>query len=166
MKRLVLPILLAFAIPLMAFGYAHPNLVAAQQLIDQSFAKITTAQEDNDFDLEGHAAKAKDALEKAKEEVSLAAAYADKNSTFAKFLKGLGFRETPNGEAPEVNINKKKHPALAAAQQFVFDAYGKLVKAQEANEFDMDGHAQKAKDFLDIAAKELKAAALAANKKK
>jgi hypothetical protein len=64
-----------------------------------------------------------------------------------------------------VNIIKKKHPALAEAQQLIFDAYEKLVKAQEANEFDMDGHAQKAKDFLDIAAKELKAAALAANKR-
>jgi len=165
MRRFVLPILLAIAIPMMAFGYAHPNLMDAQRLIDQSFAKITKAQENNDFDLEGHAVKAKDALEKAKEEINLAAAYADKNSTFAKFLKAVGFHETPNGEAPEVNISKKKHPALAAAQQLIFDAYEKVVKAQEANEFDMDGHAQKAKDLLDIAARELKAAAVAANKK-
>jgi len=165
MRRLVLPILLAIAIPVTAFAYAHPNLADAQRLIDQSLEKITKAQESHDFDLEGHAAKAKDALQKAKEEIALAAAYADKNSVFAKFLRGVGFHETPNGEAPEVNISKKKHPALAAAQQFIFDAYDKLVKAQEANEFDMDGHAQKAKDLLDIAAKELKAAALAANKK-
>ena len=164
MRRFVLPILLAIAVPVTAFAYAHPNLIDAQRLIDQSFARITKAQENNDFDLEGHGVKAKDALENAKKEIALAAAYADNNSTFAKFLKGLGFHETPNGEAPEVNISKKKHPALAAAQQFVFDAYEKLVKAQEANEFDMDGHAQKAKDLLDIAAKELKAAAVAANK--
>ena len=165
MRRFVLPILLAIAIPMMAFGYAHPNLMDAQRLIDQSFAKITKAQENNDFDLEGHAVKAKDALEKAKEEINLAAAYADKNSTFAKFLKAVGFHETPNGEAPEVNISKKKHPALAAAQQLIFDAYEKLVKAQEANEFDMGGHAQKAKDLLDTAATELKSAATAANKR-
>jgi len=165
MRKLVFPILLAIAVPLTAFGYAHPNLVDAQQLIDQSFAKITQAQESNDFDMEGHAVKAKEALQQAKEEISLAAAYADKNSVFAKFLKGVGFHETPNGEPPVTNINKKRHPALAAAQQSIFDAYEKLVKAQEANEFDMDGHAQKAKDLLDIAAKELKAAAVAANKK-
>jgi hypothetical protein len=165
MRRLVFPILLAIAIPLTAFGYAHPNLTDAQQLIDQSFAKITRAQETNDFDLEGHAVKAKDALEKAKGEISLAAAYADKNSVFAKFLKGIGFHATPNGEPPQANISKKKHPALAEAQQSIFEAYEKLVKAQEANEFDMDGHAQKAKDLLDDAAKELKEAAKAANKR-
>ena len=165
MKKFVLPILLAAAIPAMAFAYAHPNLTEAQRLIDQSFEKITKAQESNDFDLEGHAVKAKEALEKAEQEVELAAAYADKNSVFAKFLRGVGFHSTPNGEPPEVNISKKKHPALAAAQQLIFDAYDKLVKAQEANEFDMDGHAQKAKDLLDTAARELKAAALAANKK-
>ena len=165
MRKFMLPILLAIAIPVTGFAYAHPNLIDAQRLIDQSLARITKAQENNDFDLEGHAAKAKDALEKAKEEISLAAAYADKNSVFAKFLRGVGFHETPNGEAPEVNISKKKHPALAAAQQFIFDAYDKIVKAQEANEFDMDGHAQKAKDLLDDAARELKAAAKAANKR-
>ena len=163
MKRFVLPILAAIAIPTMAFAYAHPNLLDAQKLIDQSYARISKAQENNDFDLAGHAARAKDALEKAKAEIALAVTYAEKNAIFSKFLKALGFHETPNGEAPEVNINKKKHPALAAAQQLVFDAYERLVKAQEANEFDMDGHAQKAKDLLDVAAGELKAAAQSAN---
>jgi len=43
------------------------------------------------------------------------------------------------------------------------------VAAQEANEFDMQGHAQKAKNLLDQANTQLKAAARsanAANKKK
>ena len=163
MKRIIFPVLLAACIPAMAFCYAHPNLVAAQKLINESFAKITAAQEANDFDLGGHAVKAKEALEKAKEEIRLAGEYATKNATFAKFLKALGFHETPNGEAPEANISKKKHPNLAAAQRLVFDAYEKLVAAQKANEFDMDGHAQKAKEFLDTAAGELKAAAQSAN---
>jgi hypothetical protein len=38
------------------------------------------------------------------------------------------------------------------------------VAAQEANEFDMQGHAQKAKNLLDEANKELKLAAEAANR--
>jgi hypothetical protein len=165
MRKLLLPILLVIAIPMMAFGYAHPNLTDAQKLIDQSVTNITKAQEANDFDMEGHGAKAKDALEKAKGEVALAAAYADKSALFSKFLKVAGFHATPNGEPPKVNISKKKHPALAEAQQSIFDAYEKLVKAQEANEFDMEGHAQKAKDLLDTAAAELKSAAQAANKR-
>ena len=36
--------------------------------------------------------------------------------------------------------------------------------AQQANEWDMQGHAQKAKDLLDQVNNELKAAAQAANK--
>ena len=164
MKRYLVSAFLAIAIPSLAFCYAHPNLMDAQKLIDESLAGISKAQQSNDFDMEGHAAKAKAALEQAKQEIAEAVAYADKNALFAKFVRAAGFRETPNGEAPVVNINKKKHPALAAAQQAVFDAYEKLVKAQEANEFDMNGHAQKAKDLLDTAASELKAAALAANK--
>ncbi len=160
MKRLILVLSISALIPAMAFCYAHPNLIEAQRLIDESFARITKAQESHDFDLDGHAARAKDALERAKKEIRLAGEYATKNSAFAKFLKVLGFTETPNGETPEVNISKKKHPALAASQQLIFDAYERLVQAQRANEFDMEGHAQKAKDYLDIAARELKAAAL------
>jgi hypothetical protein len=39
-----------------------------------------------------------------------------------------------------------------------------ISAAQQANEFDMQGHAQKAKDLLDEASREMKAAAEAANK--
>jgi len=39
------------------------------------------------------------------------------------------------------------------------------MAAQQANEFDMDGHAQKAKEMLDQVNRELKAAAEAANRK-
>jgi hypothetical protein len=39
------------------------------------------------------------------------------------------------------------------------------VEAQKANEFDMNGHAQKAKDLLDQVNKELKIAAETANRK-
>jgi hypothetical protein len=62
------------------------------------------------------------------------------------------------------NINPARHPNLAAAQRLTDQAYNKIVAAQEANEWDMDGHAAKAKDLLDQANRELKAAAEAANR--
>ena len=67
--------------------------------------------------------------------------------------------------APPVdNIDSSKHPNLAAAQRLSTQAYAKIAAAQSANEWDMDGHAQKAKDLLDQVNLELKAAAQAANK--
>jgi hypothetical protein len=64
---------------------------------------------------------------------------------------------------PERNVNPNHHPNIAAAQRFCDQAYNKIVAAQEANEWDMNGHAQKAKQLLDEANRELKAAAEAAN---
>jgi hypothetical protein len=64
---------------------------------------------------------------------------------------------------PQDNINPNRHPNLAAAQRLSDQAYYKIVAAQQANEWDMDGHAQKAKELLDQASRELKAAAEAAN---
>ena len=51
---------------------------------------------------------------------------------------------------PVENINAKNHPNLA--------------KAQKANEYDMEGHAAKAKELLQQVNEELKLAAMAANK--
>jgi hypothetical protein len=65
---------------------------------------------------------------------------------------------------PADNVSGKRHPNLAAAQRLSTKAYEKVVAAQQANEWDMAGHAQKAKDLLDQANQELKAAAEAANK--
>ncbi len=65
---------------------------------------------------------------------------------------------------PVRNVGAKKHPNLAAAQRLTEQAFQKISAAQEANEFDMDGHAKKAKDLLDEANRELKAAAEAANR--
>ena len=64
---------------------------------------------------------------------------------------------------PATNVSAKKHPNIAAAQEFSHRAFEKLEAAQKANEFDMDGHAQKAKDLLDQANAEMKLAAEAAN---
>jgi len=66
-------------------------------------------------------------------------------------------------QKPDRDISAKKHPNLAAAQRLSQQAWDKIVAAQEANEWDMKGHAQKAKELLDQANKELKEAAEAAN---
>jgi hypothetical protein len=57
-----------------------------------------------------------------------------------------------------------RHPNLAAAHRLCSQAVVKIHAAQEANEFDMDGHAQKAKDLLEEAERQLKQAAEAATK--
>lgn len=65
--------------------------------------------------------------------------------------------------APPVEDVGHRHPNLAAAQRLARQAFEKISEAQKANEFDMDGHAQKAKDLLDQVNRELKEAAEAAN---
>ena len=64
---------------------------------------------------------------------------------------------------PVTNIDPARHPNLAAAQQLAAQAWDKVSAAQVANQWDMQGHAQKAKDMLETINTELKAAALAAN---
>jgi hypothetical protein len=64
---------------------------------------------------------------------------------------------------PAENISSKKHPNLAAAQRLCDQAFEKIQAAQGANEWDLDGHAAKAKDLLDQASRELKQAARASN---
>ncbi len=54
----------------------HPNLAAAQKLVAQAFDKLEAAQEANEYDLGGHAAKAKALLLQAKAEIDAAAAKA------------------------------------------------------------------------------------------
>jgi F0F1-type ATP synthase membrane subunit b/b' len=64
---------------------------------------------------------------------------------------------------PAENVSGKRHPNLAAAQELAGRAFEKIGAAQQANEFDMQGHAAKAKTLLDQANAELKQAAEAAN---
>lgn len=59
-----------------------------------------------------------------------------------------------------------KHPNLAAAHELVQKALARIDDAQKANDFDMGGHAQKAKDLLVQAEGELKQAAEEANENK
>ena len=60
-------------------------------------------------------------------------------------------------------VSAAKHPNLAAAQRYCDDAIAKITAAQQANEYDMGGHAKKAKELLTEASSEIKQAALAAN---
>jgi hypothetical protein len=90
--------------------------------------------------------------------------------TKARLLSGfLGSVLVVGGVAlaqPKQNISKGLHPNLAAAQRLSAQAYQKVVAAQEANEFDLAGHAAKAKALLEEANNELKLAAEQANRNK
>lgn len=56
----------------------HPNLMAAQQACNNALARLTAAQHANEFDMHGHAAKAKELLEQAKNEIHQATMAANK----------------------------------------------------------------------------------------
>jgi hypothetical protein len=63
------------------------------------------------------------------------------------------------------DVSARRHPNLNAAQRLMEQAVGKIDAAQQANEFDMGGHAAKAKDLLGRAFEEVKLAAEAANRR-
>ena len=67
-------------------------------------------------------------------------------------------------QRPERDISPSRLPNLAEAQRLSAQAWQKIVDAQKANEWDLDGHAQKAKNLLDDVNHELKLAAEAANR--
>lgn len=90
-----------------------------------------------------------------------------KNAVLGSILTlGLLFGSLVYGQMgmPAQNISGKRHPNLAAAQRLCDQAFEKIQAAQQANEWDMSGHAAKAKELLDQASHELKQAAEAANK--
>jgi len=68
-------------------------------------------------------------------------------------------------QRPKKDVSAARHPNLAAAQRLSRQAWDKILEAQKANEWDMQGHAQKAKELLDQVNNELKLAAEAANQK-
>ena len=69
-----------------------------------------------------------------------------------------------NAQPPARDISAKRHPNLAAAERLSRQAWEKINAAQAANEWDLGGHAQKAKELLDQVNNELKMAAETANK--
>ena len=59
----------SFAGGVLAQGPRHPNLMAAQDLINRAYDRLTAAQQANEWDMGGHAARAKDLLDQAKHEI-------------------------------------------------------------------------------------------------
>ncbi len=80
--------------------------------------------------------------------------------TFAMVCGGVAVAQMPKD-----NVSPHKHPNLAAAQRLSREAWEKITAAQQANEWDMNGHAAKAKELLDQVNNELKLAAETANHK-
>ena len=68
-------------------------------------------------------------------------------------------------QRPRENVSAARHPNIAAAQRLSQQAWEKIVAAQQANEWDMQGHAEKAKNLLDEVNRELKLAAETANRR-
>lgn len=66
-------------------------------------------------------------------------------------------------QEPADTVNATRHPNLAAAQQLIRQAYGKIEAAQKANREQLGGHAQKAEQLLDQASHELALAAQVSN---
>jgi len=66
-------------------------------------------------------------------------------------------------QEPVQDIDKNRHPELAAAQNHVVQASNAILNAQKHNQYDMHGHAQKARDLLVQVNQELKLAAEDAN---
>jgi hypothetical protein len=75
-------------------------------------------------------------------------------------LASVAVAEQPK---PVQNITKHR-PNLEAAQRLSSEAFQKITAAQAANEYDLGGHAAKAKALLEQVNVELKEAANAANK--
>jgi len=59
--------------PRVTVGERHGNMRAAQELIQQAWQKVDEAQKDNNYNLGGHAGKAKELLAQASEEIKLSA---------------------------------------------------------------------------------------------
>lgn len=66
-------------------------------------------------------------------------------------------------EAPVVNIDPHRHGNMAAAQNYLVQAFQRLDRAQQANEDQLGGHAQRAKDLLMQADEQIRLAADVAN---
>ena len=59
---------------------------------------------------------------------------------------------------PAKGVSARKHPNIEAAQRLCAQAFDKITAAQKTNEFDMAGHAARAKDLIEQASAELKQA--------
>lgn len=69
-------------------------------------------------------------------------------------------------QRPAENINPQKHPNLTASQHALREAWGKADEAQRENKDELGGHAAAAKEHIEAADRELKAAAEFADHRK
>lgn len=86
-----------------------------------------------------------------------------KRIALVAMIAGLAAIATAAAQQPVRDVSAKRHPNLAAAQRLVDQAYQRVADAQRANEFDLGGHAARAKELLDQANAELKQAAEVSN---
>jgi hypothetical protein len=84
----------------------------------------------------------------------------------AALILCLAFIVVTFAQRPETNIDPSKHPSLAEAQHHILQAFEKIDEAQRSNKDQLGGHAQKAKQLLDQASRELKEAAEFSNRHK
>lgn len=84
-------------------------------------------------------------------------------ATSVLLCTALSFVGTVFAQAPVVNIDRRRHGNLAAAQSFIVEAYQKLDMAQQANEDQLGGHTQRAKQLLTQADQEIRLAANVSN---
>jgi len=141
----------------------HPNLAKAQSDLTLAFQKIVDAQKANEYDLGGHADKAKQLIQEASDHLKQAALAANQTPDMNKPMSEAS---RPEQAPPQATVSAAKHGNLAKAQEYIQSAYTSIVDAQKANEYDLGGHAAKAKTVLEQAQKELKLAAEAASEKK
>lgn len=82
MKRIILAVVVGALLGAAVVASAHPkhpNLTAAHNLVKKAIKRLDTAQKANEFDLDGHAAKAKELLAQAESEIKQALAEANEN---------------------------------------------------------------------------------------
>jgi hypothetical protein len=69
----------------------------------------------------------------------------------------------PDAREPTLNVSPYRHGNIARAQEYSRNAFDAMTQAQQSNEFDMGGHAERAKQLLAQANDEMKLAAEWAN---
>ena len=70
-----------------------------------------------------------------------------------------------SAQMPMQNIDPQRHGNLAAAQNLVVQAFERLSDAQVANNYQLGGHVERAKELLRQANEEIKLAAETANRR-
>jgi|HubBroStandDraft_6_1064221.scaffolds.fasta_scaffold635047_1 hypothetical protein len=86
-----------------------------------------------------------------------------KNLLITTILSAALFSILTVAQDPVQDIDKVRHPNLAAAQSHVVEANKYVTLAQKDDQYDMQGHAEKARALLVQVNQELRLAATAAN---